>query len=117
MDFTLTFIQFFVLFIPLVAPLIFFLAMIVVVLGQCVTYIEKWSIFNGLYWSFITATTVGYGDIRPLKKISKVLSVIIAIIGLILGGIIVSLALQATSFTIEKHMDKPTIENLKKELE
>ena len=116
MDIALTFIRFFVLLIPLVTPLILFLFVIVIVLGQWVTHIEKWHKFDGLYWSFITATTVGYGDIRPLKKISKILAVGIAIIGLILGGIIVSLALQATTFSVEKHIDESEIKQLKKEL-
>ena len=84
MDFTLiTFIKCFLLFLPLVAPIILFLVALVIILGQWVSYIEKWKKFDGLYWSFITATTVGYGDIRPLKKLSRVLAVIIAIIGLI----------------------------------
>ncbi len=116
MGFTLTFIQCFVLFLPLVAPILLFLVTIIVVLGQWVSHIEEWNKFDGLYWSLVTATTVGYGDIRPLKKISKVLAVVIAIIGLVLGGIVVSLALEATSFSVEKHLDTQTLEKLKKEL-
>lgn len=89
---------------------------LIVIFGQCATYIEKWSKTNGLYWSFITATTVGYGDIRPVKKLSKCCAVIIAILGLIVGGIVVSIALEATSFSIKKHLDPQTREMLKKEL-
>jgi voltage-gated potassium channel len=85
----------------------------IIVLGQIVGRMEKWTRFDSLYWSYITATTVGYGDIRPLKKISRLLSVFIAFIGMIFTGILVAIALYTTNIAIEKHID----ENLKKTLE
>jgi len=42
---------------------------------------EGWSRFDSVYWSFITATTVGYGDIRPVKRASKISAVVIALLG------------------------------------
>jgi voltage-gated potassium channel len=93
MDFTLTFIRLFFWSIYLIAPLLVFLSFVIIVLGQIVCYIEKWNKFDGLYWSFITATTVGYGDIHPLKKVSKVLSVFIALVGIMLTGIMLAVTL------------------------
>lgn len=49
---------------------------------------EGWSRFGSFYWSFITATTVGYGDIRPVKQGSKILAILIAFMGLVLTGIV-----------------------------
>jgi len=86
-------------------------------LGQVVAHIEKWHWFDGLYWAFITATTVGYGDIRPLKKRSKILSIFIAFIGLMFTGIIVAVAVNSTSVAIEKQGDAGIIEKIKKEIE
>ena len=60
---------------------------------------ESWSRFDSFYWSFITATTVGYGDIRPLHKLSKTISVLIALTGMIFTGIIVALAINAASIS------------------
>jgi hypothetical protein len=37
------------------------------------------------YWSFVTATTVGYGDLRPVKNASKISAVLIAFLGLMVG--------------------------------
>ncbi len=105
MEFTLTFIQLFALFIYLALPILLFLCFVVVVLGQCVGRIEGWSPFNALYWSFITAMTVGYGDIRPLTKTSKSLSVFIALVGIMFTGILVAITVNATSVCFEKHND------------
>jgi voltage-gated potassium channel len=105
MEFTLTFIQLFALFIYLALPILFFLCVVVIVLGQWVGRIEKWSRFNALYWSFITALTVGYGDVRPLTKTSKSLSVFIALVGIMFTGILVAITVNAASICFEKHND------------
>ena len=115
MEFTITFAKLFFWSIYLVAPLLFFLSLIIIVLGQVVCRIEKWKKFDALYWSFITATTVGYGDIRPLKKVSKALSVLIALVGVMFTGIIIAVTLNTASVALEKHADKQVIEKMKNE--
>ena len=104
MELTLTFIRLFFWSIYLIAPLLVFLSFVIIALGQIVCHIEKWNKFDGLYWSFITATTVGYGDIRPVKKVSKVLSVLIAFVGLMLTGIMIAVSLNTATIAFEKHV-------------
>ena len=99
MEFTFQFIEYFYYGLNLAAPLLIFLALVIVLLGQIVGQRESWSRFDSLYWSFITATTVGYGDIRPLQKLSKTISVLIALTGMIFTGLIVALALNAASIS------------------
>ncbi len=55
--------------------------------------------FDGLWWSIVTATTVGYGDIIPHSVIGKILA-----ISIILGGVIEVAIFTATVTTrlIEK---------------
>ena len=117
MEFTITFVGLFFWIIYLVAPLLVFLSFFIIVLGQIVCSIEKWGKFDGLYWSFITATTVGYGDIRPLKKVSKALSVIIALLGLMFTGIIIAVTLKTASISLENHIDEYVIEKIKEKLD
>jgi voltage-gated potassium channel Kch len=116
MEFTLTFLKIFAWSIYLVSPLLIFLILIVISLGQIVTLIEKWGRFNGFYWSLITATTVGYGDIRPLKNLSKILSIVIALIGIMFTGIIIAVTLKATEVSLSKHIDQSVIERIKRDL-
>jgi voltage-gated potassium channel len=61
---------------------------------------EGWSRFDSFYWSFITATTVGYGDLRPVKRKSKVVAIIIAFLGLTLSGIVIAVAVQAATLAL-----------------
>jgi len=113
MEFTLTFLNLFALSIYLLWPILALLSAIIIVLGQIVTHLEGWHKFEGLYWSLITATTVGYGDIRPVKKRSKILSALIAIIGILFTGIIVAAAVKTVSISIEKHIDPIKIQRIK----
>ena len=117
MEFTLDFIQLFFWLIYLVLPLLLFLWLVIVTLGQLVGRIEKWSHFDALYWSFITATTVGYGDFRPLKKISRILSVLIAFVGVMFTGILIAVTLNAASIALEKHVDKRVIEEIRQKFD
>lgn len=43
---------------------------------------EKWTLFEGFYFSFITMTTVGFGDIVPLKQQFFMFDLFYIIIGL-----------------------------------
>jgi voltage-gated potassium channel len=113
MEFMVTFFKLFFLSLILVAPLLLSLGLLIVVLGQIVAKIEKWSKFNGLYWSMITATTVGYGDIRPVKKTSKVLAIVMALIGLVLTGIMIAVALKTATIALERHANEQIIEIIK----
>jgi hypothetical protein len=87
------------------SPLLLAIIVEIIILGQIVGRVESWDRFDALYWSFITGTTVGYGDLRPSSKISKVLSVLIALTGLIFTGIIVALAIQAATYAFSEHLD------------
>ena len=59
-----------------------------------------------MYHAFINATTVGYGDFQPTKKLSKILSVATAIVGIVFAGIIVAIGLHASEHAFKKVYDK-----------
>jgi Ion channel len=54
---------------------------------------------GGLYGlkAMYTATTIGYGDIRPTKRSSKFLSIFIGFAGLKFSGILVAVAVHAAT--------------------
>jgi len=97
---TVTFLKQFFYGLWLMLPVLVSLAVIVSLLGYYVGKIEKWPRYDGIYWAFITATTVGYGDIRPVEKKSRFVAVMIGFLGLTLTGIIVAVAVQAATLAI-----------------
>jgi voltage-gated potassium channel len=99
---TLTFVKQFSLGLWLTFPVLLTLTAAITLLGQAVGRKEGWSRFESLYWSFITATTVGYGDIRPVKRGSRITAVLIAFLGLVLTGILIAVAVHAGNLALDK---------------
>lgn len=78
-------------------PLLLSLLLTIILLGQSAGRLEEWSRFDAFYWSFITATTIGYGDIKPVKRKSRMIAIIIAFLGVMFTGIIIALAVEAAT--------------------
>jgi voltage-gated potassium channel len=77
--------------------------LVLVILGALLmSIVEGISIGNSMYLSFITAFTIGYGDITPVTIIGRVLSVIIGLIGIIFTGLVIAIATRALVSTIEE---------------
>ncbi len=55
------------------------------------------NLFDAIYWSLITISTVGYGDITPVTKEGKVLTMILIIFGI--GFISFATSIIASAFT------------------
>lgn len=61
------------------------------------------SILDGIWWSFVTATTVGYGDISPDTPIGRIIASVLMILGI---GLISSLTSTITACFFQKHEHK-----------
>lgn len=92
---TITFLKEFGRGLWLTFPLLFTLLAAIITLGQITGKREGWSRVDSFYWSFVTATTVGYGDFRPGKTSSKITAILIAAFGLLLSGIGIAIAVRA----------------------
>jgi ion channel len=82
-------------------PLLLSLAAGITLLGYGVGRKESWSRLDAFYWSFVTATTVGYGDLRPVKNASKIAAILIALLGLMMTGIVVAVAVHAVNLALD----------------
>lgn len=98
---TLVFLKLFAYGLWLMLPPLLALIAVITLLGQLVGKREGWSRFDSFYWACITATTVGYGDIRPATRISRLLSILIALLGLMFTGIVIAVAVQAATIALK----------------
>ena len=89
----------------LASPILLLLGGIITWLGLLIGKREGWTRGDALYYAFITATTVGYGDFRPRKPLGKLLAVPIAIVGLLATGLVVSVGTAAAVETIKRTVD------------
>ena len=110
MAFTFTFLKLLSLTLSLVTPILLFLSLIIIGLALLAAKKESWRPLDALYWAAITATTVGYGDMRPVKRISRLHSISIAMLGIMFTGVVVSATVSAATTAIELHVNTHPIE-------
>ena len=70
--------------------------------GQTNSFDDRWHVGLGqaVWWTIVTMTTVGYGDFVPRRPLSRFLSVVIIIVGIVLFGIAVGAF--SSALTVER---------------
>ena len=71
--------------------------------GVGFAWCEGIRLWNGIYFSLITSTTVGYGDISPETLLGQCIAVFLALVGTIFFGLVVAVATQAFKVTIRQY--------------
>jgi hypothetical protein len=69
--------------------------------------LEGWSKIDGIYFAFITGLTIGYGDLAPVRGISRLLAVSIGFCGILLTGVIAALVIRALQTAVPFDQPKP----------
>ncbi len=86
--------------------------------GLLIHYAEGMSFQDGLWWAFVTATTVGYGDISPDTVMGRGIATILMIVGI---GLIGSLTSTITSYFFNNEKDSSfkdeVLENIKSKID
>jgi hypothetical protein len=76
---------------PIVSGLIGFQ----LVLGAVIGFLERWSVSEAIYFTFVTALTIGYGDLAPKRIASRMIALVIAFSGILLMGLVAALGVRS----------------------
>ena len=80
-------------------PILGLLLALMIALGCAVALLEHWSLFEGIYFAFVSGLTIGYGDLAPKGTAGRVLAISIGFTGILLGGLIAAVGVQALHAT------------------
>lgn len=88
--------------------ILFFSIFITISGGALVSYVENKSFSDGIWWAFVTITTVGYGDISPTTNFGRIVASILMLVGI---GLVGSLTSTITTFFMNKTKSKDIVSN------
>jgi hypothetical protein len=76
---------------------LFFLVIVILAVGTTVySLLEDWSLFDSLYFSVVTLATIGYGDLAPTTKGSKLFTICYIFVGVGTLGVFISAVSRAS---------------------
>jgi len=69
--------------------------------------VEDWGPIDAFYFSVVTLTTVGYGDLAPTKEYSKLFTTFYIFVGIgVIASLITTLAARSASRVSARHSSK-----------
>ncbi|MEG2195409.1 MAG: ion channel [Romboutsia sp.] len=85
---------------------VIYITITIILLGAIgISIVEEMTFSNALWWSFVTTTTVGYGDISPSSSLGRIMAVILMLVGI---GFIGMLTGTIATFFLKKEEENRT---------
>ena len=78
--------------------LVFFAA--ICVGGVLISRFDGVSLEDAIYFAFITAFTVGFGDLAPKSRGARIVAVLLSLLGVLLVGIAVAISVNALDIAL-----------------
>ncbi|MBR0801496.1 two pore domain potassium channel family protein [Bradyrhizobium jicamae] len=64
-------------------------------LGTVIGILERWSVSEMIYFTFVTALTIGYGDLAPKRISSRIIALAIGFSGILLTALVAALSVRS----------------------
>ena len=76
-------------------PILSVLLGLIVALGVIVGLLEGWSVHESIYFAFVSALTIGYGDLAPHSPLTRSLAIAIGGCGVLFTALVAAIAVKA----------------------
>lgn len=92
-------------------PILLLIISLMATLGCMVALIEHWSIFEGVYFAFVSGLTIGYGDFAPKTMLGRLLAIGLGFLGILFTALVAAIGVHALNATIKTHYLEPPAED------
>lgn len=103
------FVRIFFKSVAILSPIFVFLILVIFALGVLQAKLMGISSGDGMYFAWVTAFTVGYGDLVPTGWLSRVCAMATALTGMIFTGLWVAVAVNALKMTMQESEEDPQV--------
>jgi hypothetical protein len=76
-------------------PILSVLLALIVALGVIVGLLEGWPVHESIYFAFVSALTIGYGDLAPKLPLTRMLAIAIGACGVLFTALVAAVAVKA----------------------
>jgi hypothetical protein len=83
------------------------LVAIQLMLGAFVSVLQEWPLGDALYFTFVTALTIGYGDLVPKGFLARLIAMIMGLTGVLLTGLIAAVGVRALQVAAAESVGSP----------
>jgi voltage-gated potassium channel len=75
--------------------------LVIFVSGCLIALFDKVKLEESVYFAFITAFTVGLGDITPESRGARIVTILLAFLGLVIMGVLIAIAVHALDIALK----------------
>ena len=97
-------------------PLLFPFLLLILVGTLVYSVLEGWSLFDSLYATIITITTVGYGDLSPQSQSGRIFAIFFTLVAIGLAGYAISSATAVLFETQQRNRERKIFERRMNEI-
>ena len=83
---------------PIVSELVAFQ----LVMGALVSLLQGWPLGDALYFTFVTALSIGYGDLVPKGFLARLIAMVIGFTGILLTGLVAAVGVRALQLATDE---------------
>ena len=71
-------------------------------MGALVSLLQGWPLGDAFYFTFVTALSIGYGDLVPKGFLARLIAMVIGFTGILLTGLVAAIGVRALQLATDE---------------